>query len=248
MTLDSIHRTVEEISLKAWPAFEAINHHGWVMRFADGYTKRANSVTVLNEIGLDIEEKIAYCESQYRARKQNPIFRLLSFTNPEVLDKKLAARGYEIIEPSLVMEMRLSERSLNILSAINHENLDDWLVAYHNLKSSREQPSAIHRMILAAIKSETLFASYKQNDEIVACGIGVLESGYLGIFDLVTTPTQRRRGHATAIIQGLLQWGINKGACFSYIQVVQANIPARNLYEKLGYEPIYEYWYRVGSN
>ena len=79
-----------------------------------------------------------------------------------------------------------------------------------------------------------------------ACGIGVLESGYLGIFDLITNPMQRRRGYATAIIQGLLQWGIDKGAFFAYIQVVKANIPARNLYEKLGYEPMYEYWYRVG--
>ncbi|MFN6562795.1 MAG: GNAT family N-acetyltransferase [Nostoc sp. ChiSLP01] len=243
-----MHRIIEDISLKSWPAFETINHHGWVMRFADGYTKRANSVTVLDEIGLHIEEKITYCESQYRARKQNPIFRLLSFTKPEVLDEKLAARGYEIIEPSLVMGMRLSERSLNILPPINQENLDNLLVAYHNLKASGEKPSAIHRMILAAIQSEVIFASCKQNDEIVACGIGVLESGYLGIFDLVTSPTQRRRGYATAIIQVLLQWGINKGAYFSYIQVVQANIPARNLYEKLGYEPIYEYWYRVGSN
>ncbi|MDF5708840.1 MAG: GNAT family N-acetyltransferase [Nostoc sp. S4] len=234
--------------MKAWPAFETINHYGWVMRFAGGYTKRANSVTVLDEIGLDIEEKIAYCQSKYQARKQNPIFRLLSFTNPEVLDEKLAARGYQLIEPSLVMGMRLSERSLNIVPAINQENLNDWLVAYQNLKALGQQPSTIQRMILTAIKSETLFVSYKQHDEIVACGIGILESGYLGIFDLVTSPMQRRRGYATAIIQGLLQWGINKGAYFSYIQVVQANIPARNLYEKLGYEPIYKYWYRVGSN
>ncbi|WP_189523290.1 GNAT family N-acetyltransferase [Nostoc sp. PA-18-2419] len=234
--------------MKAWPAFETINYHGWVMRFADGYTKRANSVTVLDEIGLNIEEKIAYCESEYQARKQNPIFRLLSFTNPEILDKKLAARGYQLIEPSLVMSMRLSERSLNILPAIYQENLNDWLVAYYNLKASGQQPSTIHRMILTAMKSETLFVLCKQNDEIVACGIGILESGYLGIFDLVTNPMQRRRGYATAIIRGLLEWGINKGANFSYIQVVQANIPARNLYEKLGYKPIYKYWYRVSSN
>ncbi|MEH2462426.1 GNAT family N-acetyltransferase [Nostoc sp.] len=241
-----MQRVVEEISLKAWPAFETINHRGWLMRFADGYTKRANSVSVLDEIGLDIEEKITYCESQYRARKQNPIFRLLSFTKPEVLDERLATRGYQLIEPSLVMGLRLSERSLNILPTISQETLNDWLVAYHNLKALGEQPSTIHRMILTAIKSEILFVSFKQNQEIVACGIGILESGCLGIFDLVTSPLQRRHGYATAIIQGLLQWGIDKGAYFSYIQVVQANTPGRNLYEKLGYEPMYKYWYRVG--
>ncbi|MEH2241888.1 GNAT family N-acetyltransferase [Nostoc sp.] len=241
-----MQRVVEEISLKAWPAFETINHRGWLMRFADGYTKRANSVSVLDQIGLDIEEKITYCELQYRERKQKPIFRLLSFTKSEVLDERLATRGYQLIEPSLVMGLRLSERSLNILPTISQETLNDWLVAYHNLKALGEQPSNIHRMILTAIKSETLFVSFKRNEEIVACGIGILESGCLGIFDLVTSPLQRRRGYATAIIQGLLQWGIDKGAYFSYIQVVQANTPGRNLYEKLGYEPMYKYWYRVG--
>lgn len=114
------------------------------------------------------------------------------------------------------------------------------------MKALGEQPSTIHRMILTAIKSETLFVSFKLNEEIVACGIGILESGCLGIFDLVTSPLQRQRGYATAIIQGLLQWGIDKGAYFSYIQVVQANTPGHNLYEKLGYEPMYKYWYRVG--
>ena len=85
-------RVIEEISLKAWPAFETINHQGWLMRFANGYTKRANSVTVLDQVDSDIEHKIIYCESEYRARKQKPIFRLLSFTNPQMLAQKLSAR------------------------------------------------------------------------------------------------------------------------------------------------------------
>ncbi|WP_442945053.1 GNAT family N-acetyltransferase, cg3035/Rv0428c family [Nostoc sp.] len=125
-----MQRIIEEISLKAWPAFETINHNGWLMRFADGYTKRANSVSVLDQIGLDIEEKITYCQSQYRERKQKPIFRLLSFTKLEVLDERLATRGYQLIEPSLVMGLRLSEQSLNILPTISQETLNDWLVAY----------------------------------------------------------------------------------------------------------------------
>ncbi|MUG94238.1 GNAT family N-acetyltransferase [Scytonema sp. UIC 10036] len=240
-----MNRVVEEISLKAWPAFESINYHGWLMRFADGYTKRANSVTVLSHVDSDVEAKVTYCESQYQVRKQKPIFRLLSFTEPKLLDCKLAAKGYQLIDPSLVMGLAISGRVFNDVPALNQENLNYWLVAYHDLIALGEQPSAIHRKILTTIQSETLFVSLKQNDKIVACGLGVLERGYLGIFDLVTSPTQRRRGYATAIIQGLLQWAIDKGAFFSYIQVVKANTPARNLYEKLGYEPMYEYWYRV---
>ncbi|KYC38958.1 hypothetical protein WA1_33720 [Scytonema hofmannii PCC 7110] len=241
-----MYRLVEEISLKAWPAFETIDHHDWLIRFADGYTKRANSVTVLDRVGSNIEEKINYCESQYRERRQKPIFRLLSFTNPLMLDNKLAARGYQLVDPTLVMGLALSDQLFDDVSVPSQESLSDWLVAYDDLQASGEQLSTIHHMILTAIQAETLLASSRQDGKIVACGLGVLESNYLGIFDLITSPMQRRRGYAKAIIQGLLQWGINKGACFSYIQVVKANIPACNLYEKLGYKPMYEYWYRVG--
>jgi ribosomal protein S18 acetylase RimI-like enzyme len=239
-------RVIEEISLKAWPAFETINHHGWVMRFADGYTKRANSVTILEQVDSDIEPKIIYCESEYRGRKQKPIFRLLSFTNPHLLDEKLAARGYQLIDPTLVMGLELLGQSFNQAPVLTQESLNDWLTAYQHVTGVESSLSSIHRMILAAIQSETIFVLRKEHEEILACGIGVLESNYLGIFDLATSSAQRRRGYATAVIQGLLQWSINKGACFSYLQVVKENIPARNLYEKLGYEPIYEYWYRVG--
>jgi GNAT superfamily N-acetyltransferase len=244
-----MNQAVEEQSLNAWSAFETINYNGWLLRFADGYTKRANSVTVLDNVKSDLEDKIAYCKSQYRSRQQKPIFCLLSFTNPTVLDLALANRGYQLVDPTLVMGLTLSasERSPNTKIAIDREKLNDWLANYYDLNALEKQQSHIHYRILAAIDSDTLFASLKQNGEILACGIGVLESGYLGIFDVFTNQIYRQRGYATALVQGLLQWGIDKGASFSYLQVVKANIPACKLYKKLGYQPMYEYWYRVGS-
>jgi hypothetical protein len=40
-------RILEELSLGAWPARSAVFHDGWVLRFADGYTRRANSVNLI---------------------------------------------------------------------------------------------------------------------------------------------------------------------------------------------------------
>jgi ribosomal protein S18 acetylase RimI-like enzyme len=46
-------------------------------------------------------------------------------------------------------------------------------------------------------------------------------------------------------MKALLSWGQEGGAESAYLQVMRDNGPAIRLYEKLGFEEIYPYWYRV---
>ena len=59
-------RSIEELSMNAWPAMQTLHYDGWVLRFADGYTKRANSVYPLYPSEINVDEKIDFCESFYR--------------------------------------------------------------------------------------------------------------------------------------------------------------------------------------
>jgi GNAT superfamily N-acetyltransferase len=104
-----------------------------------------------------------------------------------------------------------------------------------------------HREILEAIPSRRFLASLADAGQVVACGLGVLETGYLGLFDLITDPHQRNRGYGTKLLTSLLRWAQENGASHAYLQVVGKNAPARHLYAKLGFEEAYPYWYRVAG-
>jgi len=71
-------QTLEELSLNALPPLQQILDDGWVLRFADGYTKRANSVTplYLGAIEESLTAKIERCERIYQNFDLPPIFHL----------------------------------------------------------------------------------------------------------------------------------------------------------------------------
>ena len=79
----------------------------------------------------------------------------------------------------------------------------------------------------------------------MACGLGVLEQDYFGLFDLVTAPQQRNKGYGAALVAGMLHWARHHGASHAYLQVLRSNAAARHLYAKLGFQDAYPYWYRV---
>jgi hypothetical protein len=100
---------VELATYVSWPAFEQLNYQGWILRFADGYTKRANSVNVLVPTEGSYPEAVEYCESFYKSRHQPAIFRLLSYVDDPELDLRLANADYVFTDPSLVLCQTLDQ-------------------------------------------------------------------------------------------------------------------------------------------
>ena len=248
-----LHHRIEEASLNAWPALRQMIYDGWLLRFADGYTKRANSVTPLSPSNIDLHTKIAFCEQTYKRNGLACIFRLQSFAAPE-LDQFLAQRGYALVDPTLVLSRHLRTfsckddppgRLYNDQNYLRNEPLDRWLATFCRLSAMTLDRHATHRLILERIIGQRMLNTLLVNDGAVACGMAVVEDDLVGLFDIVTAPEQRRRSYGTQLIGGMLAQAQACGATYAYLQVTEANTAARRLYDRLGFQELYRYWYRV---
>jgi GNAT superfamily N-acetyltransferase len=237
-------RHIEEISMSALPALHTVYCDGWVLRFAGGHTRRANSVNALYPSTLNIDEKIAYCESLYQARGLPTIFKMTDAVQPPDLDAILAERGYQKSSSTSVQTMRLNGLKAEPPAIIETRRGSSWLDAYARMNDVPIYRRDLLGRMLDGLITPTAYASVELDGEIAAVGLGVITQDYVGLFDIVTATHVRRQGLGRRIVSSLLQWGQDNGARHAYLQVVADNIPAVSLYKSLGFSEAYQYWYR----
>ena len=222
-------------------------YDGWLIRFADGYTKRANSVNPLYPSSIDIDEKIQFCEHVYHQRNLPVVFKMTPSVYPSDLDEKLHADGYQIHSPTSVQTIDLSTVNFpGVSSAAFQDELSDaWLENFCRMSAVPPLHTKTLQKILMNIVPQRCFVSIQSNNRIVACGLGVLQTGYVGLFDIVTDKEFRNRGYAQQIVKSILAWGKQHQAQTGYLQVMIDNVPALNLYSRIGFIEQYQYWYRI---
>jgi ribosomal protein S18 acetylase RimI-like enzyme len=122
---------------------------------------------------------------------------------------------------------------------------DEWLGDFCAMSAVSDGHRESLREILTNIIPRHCFVSLTSNGRVVACGLGVLQSGFIGLFDIVTHSEFRRRGYGRQVVSSILAWGKENQAKMAYLQVMLSNPPALQLYEKLGFREQYQYWYRI---
>ena len=240
-------RTIEELSMNAWPALQILHYDGWVLRCADGYTKRANSIYPLYPSEIDVGEKIDFCESFYQDRNLPVVFKLTHASTPANLDVRLKALGYCPASHTSVQLLDLTQGEYGTMEDIelSSEDSETWQAAIVRMNGMDSNHKVTHENILRAILPGKCFASLSVEGRVTGCGLAVLQAGYLGLFDIVIDTPIRARGYGTRLVNAMLAWGVQQGAHTAYLQVMCDNEPATRLYRKLGFMEKYRYWYRI---
>lgn len=235
---------LEDVCERAWPPRERIELDGAVLRFTDGFTRRANSARVDGGAG-DLDGLIARAEHEYRSRGLRPGFRLTPLS-PPAFERLLGERGYVVDTEAVVMVADALPQAAAGTSAdgIDLEPVLDeqWLSVFKAVERHwppEQDPGAW--WVLGSGDSPRRFARARVDGAPAATGYARLEDDWLYIACVGTLPGHRRRGLARAVSERLFAWGAVSGARRAILQVETKNAAAQALYAQLGFRPRYVY-------
>jgi len=247
--MSSIH-LLEQLAANAWPPAVTQIVDGWLLRYASGVSRRANSVLTLRETGeATLDERIRVVEAFYARRGLPARFHISPAASPSDLDERLAERGYRVDAPTGVQVAARAE----VLARAGDPGLDvslsatpseEWFSIYNTTHADDDAAVQVRKEIMARVGPPSAFALLCLDGRPVAVGQGVAERGHLGLFSMSTHPEFRRRGAATAILRALCDWGRLHDTEQVYLQVMDESLEALALYGKLGFRTVYHYHYR----
>lgn len=242
---------MEQRGFNAWPALHSVLCGDWLLRAAQGHTKRANSANA-QQPGARLGALLPQIEAFYARQGLPPIFRLSPLASREA-DIQLEQAGYLLADPSLLMRAALAElaqpagrKGLDLI--VEARPAAAWLHGFAHANAVPPEHGQVHCRMLQSIAWPAAFATLQVGGEPVGFGLAVLERGAVGLYDIVIAPQRRGLGLGRFLVQALLRWGREQGAQWAQLQVREPNRAARGLYESLGFQSVYDYHYRLRAS
>lgn len=223
-----------------WPGLEAGAVGGWWLRAGGGFTGRANSALPPAESGTDLDAVLARVGAWYAARGL-PALVQVALPEQEVLRAALLARGYQESEPTEVLVAAIAAGAApNADVQIAKHPSPGWRAL-----SGRAEVVAGDATALAVLRAgpDPRFATLWVGGRPAAVCRIIIAEGWAGLSDVEVAPPLRRRGLASALVRHVLAWAATVGAACAYLQVSEANAPARALYDRLGFAVHHTYRY-----
>ena len=242
---------LEELQANAFPALQTLMYDGWSVRFGGGFTYRVNDANPMYPEVLPVEEKIVYVEGLYRSSGLNmAIFKLHEGMDPERLracGALLDALGYGTERDGNIYlcDLLAFRRTPEVTVRIEEDMTEDWLEAFLTMNGTAGAQKQAAKTMLKNIACPIAAASIWEDGGMAACGLGVLERGYVGLYDIFVDPGFRRRGLGGDICAAIMNYGKENGCHTAYLQCLAGNHGAIAMYRQLGYEKSYEYWFRT---
>lgn len=238
---------LETAFLTAWPAIRTVQDRHWLWRWADGYSKRGNTLQCHDPAdGADIPARLDRFMALSRRHGIPPLVRLTPLA-PPALAAKIETEAWTVIEPSRVLAMPLTAAmpappagdvdirpATDPLWADEHSRLSDYDAA------TRARLGRI--LDLIAVPTGAILIRGEAGRALATAL--VVQTGTIAVFlNVVVDAARRGQGLGRRVMTAGLAWAGAAGATHAGIQVLADNVPALNLYRSLGFTDRYGYSY-----
>ena len=222
------------------PAVETSYVGQWLLRASSGWTGRANSLLPAGDPEMPVADALKHAEAFYEERGLPPLA-LVRLDSP--LAEELRELGWRDARPEQadVLVLHATLDLVNGAPAYEVTVTDKPDAAWYEAAFEEEVPAPAPAVMEGAPK--TAFASVQLDGQVVAVGRGSMTGHWIGVDAVRVLPEYRRRGLATAVLQGLTRWAGPQGGRRSYLEVVEDNVAALTTYTNLGYAVAYKYRY-----
>lgn len=222
------------------PAVETSYVGQWLLRASSGWTGRANSLLPAGDPEMPVSDALKRTEAFYTDRGLPPLA-LIPLDSP--LAPEFAQLGWVDARPheadALVLHTTMDLVNATPAYEVVVRDLPD--AAWYGAAFEGAPPAAAAAVMEGAPKGA--FASVELDGRVVAVARGSMTGHWLGVDAVRVLPEYRRRGLATAVLQGLARWSGQLGGRRSYLEVVESNQAALTTYTNLGYAVAYRYRY-----
>jgi GNAT superfamily N-acetyltransferase len=260
---------LETVMAGHWRAPRTHNLGGWLLRAADGFTNRANSVLPLGDPGLPPADAVAavarwYAGQELPARAAAPAPRP-DDPDRDVLDDAaaafsaagwapLAGAGADVLvaptaallDPAPAVGVgggEISEPPAGLRVALLDEPDSGWLDRYHY----RGQPLQPAGVTLLRSAPRQVFAAVRDGSATVAVARGSLAHAWAGVTAVEVAPEHRRQGLARLLLAVVAEWAWRGGAGSTFVQTGETNGAALQLYLGAGFTRHHTYAYLAPS-
>lgn len=213
---------------------------GWLAPFDNGTIGRAKSAVPLrHDLGPAALDAL---EAAYRGRGLVPEFRIAEAPGLEAVRAELARRGYAPKQPTIMKTgdvarlAAFSDPPAEVLSAPD----DAWAAVF--LGQGFDPADGAHRVRALSRSPGAAFGAARVDGQTVAVGVASFGHGWAGIHGMRTALDRRGQGHAGRVLTALGREMQARGVGRVFLQVEEAN-PARSLYRKAGFAPVWRYAY-----
>lgn len=255
MAIIEANPSIKELELAgfaSWPAEQVIEDGSWLIRLSSKLPyKRTNSINCLNvNDGENAVERLQKAQSVFGSAGVQTTLRTTPLTPSTLLSATSSLQWGEPFSESIVMTAPLADglKSDPTSAHSGFENFDhpavEWIDDYLALTMDKTKDRDTITRTLNQIEKPVQFIRVLQNGSCTGVAVSVVQNDLVGLFGLAVTASTRRQGLGRALSNAALSWGKSKGASTAWLQVEADNIPARKLYDSLGFVECYRYAYR----